>query len=169
MTATSLLRPGALEGRAVVAGGVYAAACEAAGAAIVGAGAERVDLLVVDAAPAFGDGGLAGVRAALDGAWSIVRAVAERHWLTERGGDDRGGGKLVLVAPRADAGEYAEAAAAALENLARTLAVEWARHGVRATAIVPGPRTADEELAALVAFLASAGGEYFSGCRFDPR
>ena len=133
MTATSLLRPAALEGRAL------------------------------------GAGGLDGLRAALDGAWSIVRAVAERHWLADRGDDDRDGGKLVLVAPRAGAGDYAEAAAAALENLARTLAVEWARHGVRATAIVPGPRTSDDELAQLVTFLASAGGEYFSGCRFDPR
>ena len=169
MTTTSLLRPGALEGLAVVAAGVYAVACEAAGAVIVDADAARVDLLVVDAAPAFGDGGLHGLRAALDGTWSVVHAVAEAHWLTERGGDDRNGGKLVLVAPRADAGEYAEAAAAALENLARTLAVEWARHGVRATAIVAGPRTVDDDLAALVAFLASAGGEYFSGCRFGPR
>lgn len=166
MTVTSLLRPGALDGRAVVAGGAYAAACEAVGATIVGAGAERVDVLVVDAGPAFGDGGPAGLRAALDGAWSEVLAVAERHWLPDGAG---AGGKLVLVAPRADAGEYAEAAGAALENLARTLAVEWARFGVRALAIAPGPRTTDDEPAALVAFLASAGGEYFSGCRFDLR
>lgn len=165
MTAMSLLRPGALEGRAVVAGGVYTAACTEAGATIVSAAdAARVDVLVVDAAPAFGDGDLAGLRAALDGAWSVVHAIANEHWLAEGGG-----GKLVLVAPRADAGEYAEAAAAALENLARTLAVEWARFGVRAVAIAPGPRTTDDELAALVAFLASAGGEYFSGCRFGPR
>ena len=75
----------------------------------------------------------------------------------------------MLVAPRAAAGEHAGAAAAGLENLARTLAIEWARFGVRATAIVPGPRTSDDELAALVAFLASAGGEYFSGCRFSLR
>ena len=166
MTAGSLLRPGALKGRAVMAGGAYAAACDAAGAAIVGADAARVDVLVVDAAPAFGDGGLDGLRAALDGAWGAVLAVAERHWLVD-GAD--AAGKLVLVAPRADAGQHAEAAAAALENLARTLAVEWARFGVRAVAIAPGPRTTDDELGALVAFLASAGGEYFSGCRFDPR
>ena len=165
MTATSLLRPGALEGRAVVAGGVYAAACAEAGATIVSAAdAARVDVLVVDAGPAFGDGGLDGLRAALDGAWSSVRAVAGARWLAA--GD---GGKVVFVAPRADAGEHAEAAAAALENLARTLAVEWARFGVRAVAVAPGPRTTDDEVAQLVAFLASAGGEYFSGCRFDLR
>ena len=130
MTAT-LLRPGALAGRVVLADGAYAAACAAAGATIAAAGAERIDVLVVDAARGFGDGGLDGLRAALDGAWSAVRAVATQSWLEERG--DGAGGKLVFVAPRADAGEHAAAAAAALENLARTLAVEWARFGVRAT------------------------------------
>jgi len=169
MTATSLLRPGALDGCVVVAGGAYAAACAKAGAAVVAAAdAGRVDTLVVDAAAAFGGGGLDGVRAALDGAWGEVLAVAQRHWLADGAGDGAGG-KLVLVAPRPDAGEHAAAAAAALENLARTLAVEWARFGVRAVAIAPGARTTDDELSALVAFLASAGGEYFSGCRFDLR
>lgn len=165
MTVTSLLRPGALDGRAVVAGGAYAAACVQAGATVVSAAdAGRVDMLVVDAAAAFAGGGRDGLRTALDGAWRDLRAVAERHWLV-----DGAAGKLVLVAPRADAGEHAVAAAEALENLARTLAVEWARFGVRAVAIAPGPRTTEDELTALVAFLASAGGEYFSGCRFDLR
>lgn len=165
MTVTSLLRPGALDGRAIVAGGAHAAACAHAGATIVSAAdAERVDMLVVDTAAGFAEGGLDRLRAALDGAWSDVLAVAERHWLV-----DGAGGRLVLVAPRADAGEHAVAAAAGLENLARTLAVEWARFGVRAVAIAPGPRTTDDELTALVAFLASAGGGYFSGCRFDLR
>ena len=165
MTAMSLLRPGALDGCAVMAGRAYAAACAEAGATIVtAADAGRVDTLVVDGAAAFGSGGLGGLRAALDGAWADVLAVAERRWLA-----DGAGGKLVLVAPRPDAGEHAGAAAAALENLARTLAVEWARFGVRVVAIAPGPRTTDDELTALVAFLASAAGEYFSGCRFDLR
>ncbi|MDP1846423.1 MAG: hypothetical protein Q8K79_01420 [Solirubrobacteraceae bacterium] len=169
MTAPSLLRPGALDGCAVVAGGAYAVACAEAGAAIVSpADAGPVDMLVVDGAVAFGSGGFEGLRAALDGAWGEVLAVAERHWLIDGGGAGAGG-KLVLVAPRADAGEHAVAAAAALENLARTLAVEWARFGVRAVVVAPGPRSTDDELTALVAFLASAGGEYFSGCRFDLR
>ncbi|MEA2223663.1 MAG: hypothetical protein QOH83_2039, partial [Solirubrobacteraceae bacterium] len=109
----------------------------------------------------------AGLRAALDGAWSGVHAVATEQWLREDGAG--AGGKLVLVAPRSDAGEHARAAAAGLGSLARTLAVEWARHGVRATVVVPGPRATGDELGALVAFLASAGGEYFSGCRFELR
>lgn len=165
MTAT-LIKPGALAGRSVVAGGPAAAACAAAGATIVGTEHDRIDTLVVDAGVAFGDGGLAGLRAALDGAWGTVLDVATGRWLDAGEG---GGGTLVLVAPRGAAGEHAGAAAAALESLARTLAVEWARFGVRATVVVPGRRTTDDELGALVAFLASAGGEYFSGCRFQLR
>jgi len=161
----TLLKPGVLDGRAVAADGAFAAACAAAGATIVAPGGGLIDTLVVDAGRLFGDGGLAGLRAALDGAWSAVHEVATEQWL----GDDGAAGKLVLVAPRGDAGEHARAAAAGLESLARTLAVEWARHGVRATVVVPGPQTTGDELGALVAFLASAGGEYFSGCRFDLR
>lgn len=160
-----LLKPGALDGRAVAAGGAVAAACAEAGATIVGPGAERIETLVVDAGALFCDGGLGGLRAALDGAWSAAHEVATTCWL----GEDGRPGKLVLLAPRPDAGDHARAVAAALENLARTLAVEWARFGVRATVIVPGPRTTDDDLGALVAFLASAAGEYYSGCRFTLR
>jgi NAD(P)-dependent dehydrogenase (short-subunit alcohol dehydrogenase family) len=170
----ALLKPGALEGCAVAAGGACAEACAGAGATIVAPGGGRIDTLVVDTGGLFGGGGLSGLRAALDGAWSAVLEVAAEYWLAVDahvgGGTGTGtGGKLVLVAPRGDAGEHAGAAAAGLESLARTLAVEWARHGVRATVVVAGPRTTDDELGALVAFLASAGGNYFSGCRFDLR
>jgi NAD(P)-dependent dehydrogenase (short-subunit alcohol dehydrogenase family) len=164
----TLLKPGLLEGRAVAADGACAHACAAAGATIVAPGGGRIDTLVVDAGRLFGDGGLAGLRAALDGAWSTVQAVATEQWLGEER-EAGAGGKLVLVAPRGDTGEHARAAAAGLESLARTLAVEWSRHGVRATVVVPGPRTTGDELGALVAFLASAGGGYFSGCRFELR
>jgi NAD(P)-dependent dehydrogenase (short-subunit alcohol dehydrogenase family) len=168
MTAATLLRPGALDGRGVVAGGAYAAACAAAGATIADRAAARVDVLVVDAAVAFGGGGLSGLRAALDGAWRDVLEVASGRWLAEGAGADAGG-LIVLVGPRAGTGEHAEAATAALENLARTLAVEWARFGVRAVAVARGPRTSDEEVAQLVAYLASAAGAYYSGCRFELR
>jgi NAD(P)-dependent dehydrogenase (short-subunit alcohol dehydrogenase family) len=163
----ALLRHGALAGRAVAAEAAIAATCAHHGATIVAPGAARVDTLVFDAATLFADGDREGLRAALDGAWKAVHAVATAQWCTPEAAG--AGGKIVLVGPRAAAGEYAGAAAAGLENLARTLAVEWARYGVRATAIVPGPRTSEDELAALVAFLASAGGEYFSGCRFSLR
>ena len=83
-------------------------------------------------------------------------------------GDDRrqAGGKLILVAPPpCDAG--AEAARAGVENLARTLSIEWARYGIRTAALLPGTATAADEVAELAAFLASHAGDYYSGCRFE--
>ncbi|HVE67771.1 MAG TPA: hypothetical protein VNB64_04245, partial [Solirubrobacteraceae bacterium] len=62
---------------------------------------------------------------------------------------------------------HAEAARAGLENLARTLSIEWARHNVRIVAVHPGTHTSAGEVAALTAFLASPAGEYYSGCRFS--
>jgi hypothetical protein len=73
----------------------------------------------------------------------------------------------LFLAPRPDAGEYADAARAAFENLARTLSIEWARFGVTAVAIWPGAATTDGELAALISFLLSDAGGYFTGCRFQ--
>jgi NAD(P)-dependent dehydrogenase (short-subunit alcohol dehydrogenase family) len=77
-----------------------------------------------------------------------------------------GGGRIVLLAPRpGDA--IAAGARAGLENLARTLSVEWARVQVRPVAILPGEVTSPAEVAELVAFLASPAGEYYSGCAFE--
>jgi NAD(P)-dependent dehydrogenase (short-subunit alcohol dehydrogenase family) len=111
-------------------------------------------VLVVDGAAQLGAGGDAALRGALDGTWSVVRAAF----------DPERAGKVVLVAPRPDAGPGAEALRAGLENLARTLSIEWSRHGVRTVALLPGPETTDAELGELVAFLASPAGEYYSGC-----
>jgi NAD(P)-dependent dehydrogenase (short-subunit alcohol dehydrogenase family) len=91
-----------------------------------------------------------------------VRALA-----TEALIDSSDPGRLVLVAPRPQAGPHAEAARAALENLARTLSVEWARHAITAVALWPGEATTDDELAELVCFLVSPAGAYFTGCRFE--
>jgi NAD(P)-dependent dehydrogenase (short-subunit alcohol dehydrogenase family) len=71
----------------------------------------------------------------------------------------------VLLAPRPGTAE-AEAARAGLENLARTLSVEWARFQVRPVAILPGDATSPAEVAELAAFLASPAGAYYSGCAF---
>ena len=80
--------------------------------------------------------------------------------------DAGAGGKLLLVAPPPrDAA--AEAARAGIENLARTLSVEWARYGIRTAALVPGEATDPDDVAELAAFLASRAGDYYSGCRFD--
>ena len=71
--------------------------------------------------------------------------------------------------PRPDAGEHAPAACAGLENLARTLSIEWARHGITTVTIAPGAETPAGEVAALTAYLASPAGAYFSGCLLDLR
>jgi NAD(P)-dependent dehydrogenase (short-subunit alcohol dehydrogenase family) len=74
---------------------------------------------------------------------------------------------IVLIAPRTGDGAHATAVRAALENIARTLSIEWARFAITTTAITPSPDTSDEEIATLVGFLVSAAGGYFSGCRFE--
>jgi NAD(P)-dependent dehydrogenase (short-subunit alcohol dehydrogenase family) len=147
---TEVLRPGVLAGvRVAGAGGAVAARARALGADLVADG--EIDVLVWDGT------GLGG-RAALDGAWDVIQpAVA---------GPLAAGGLIVLLAPPpGDA--HAEAARAGLENMARTLSIEWARLGIRPVAVLPGAATAAGEVAELVAFLASPAGAYFSGCRFD--
>jgi NAD(P)-dependent dehydrogenase (short-subunit alcohol dehydrogenase family) len=121
-----------------------------------------VHALVFDAATAFGEGAQMGLQAGLEEAWITSRAVAAGALIPAESG-----GKIVLLAPRCNAGSFAEAARAALENLGRTLSVEWARHGITTTVIAPGPATTDEQVTVLVAFLLSPAGDYFSGCRFE--
>ena len=94
----------------------------------------------------------------LDAAFIATRAVAGAWIAAERGG------KVVLIAPRDDAPQRA-----ALENLARTLSIEWSRYAITPTAILPGAATTDAEVAQLVAFLASPAGDYYSGCAFTLR
>ena len=73
------------------------------------------------------------------------------------------GGKVLLLAPRPGDAHRA-AARSGLENLARTLGIEWARFGIRTVTVLPGAATSEEEVAQLVAYLASPAGDYFSGC-----
>jgi NAD(P)-dependent dehydrogenase (short-subunit alcohol dehydrogenase family) len=122
-------------------------------------------------APAQGEppvhGGVAGrvaLRACMDGAWNVARASANRAFL-----EPERPGRILFIAPAPRAGQHADAAAAGLENLARTLSIEWARHRVTAVAIAPGDATGAIELAALAAYLASPAGAYFSGCVLDLR
>ncbi|MGO9320859.1 MAG: SDR family oxidoreductase [Solirubrobacteraceae bacterium] len=137
------------------------------------AGGGSIESLVVDSASVFARGGDSGgadgpggdareaLRVCLDSSWSVTRAVAGGAFLP-----DGRGGRIVYLAPPADGGEHADAARAGLENLARTLSIEWARHGVTTVAIAPGVATAGE-VAALTAYLASPAGAYFSGCLLD--
>jgi NAD(P)-dependent dehydrogenase (short-subunit alcohol dehydrogenase family) len=176
-----MLRAGLLEGTVVATAGgaeAIAAACAALGAATPALEADLLDeeavtaaaaqlgavgTLVCDAAPGFisAGGGVEGLTLGLEGAWNAARAVANAIW---RPGD---GGKLVLLGPRPRDGAHAGALGAALENTARTLSIEWARYAIRPTAVLPADATADDELATLVAYLASPAGDYFSGCAFD--
>jgi len=124
-----------------------------------------LDTLVIDAAGRFAAAppdGLAPLRAAADDAWVAARAAATAVMI-----DTTGGGKIVLLAPAPDAGPHAEATRAALENMARTLSIEWARYDIRVTAIHPHASTPLADVAALVAYLASPAGDYFSGCVFS--
>lgn len=126
--------------------------------------AERLPLhgLVFDSRAAFGTGGRSGLNGCLRLAWLATHALATGAMIP-----GEGPAKVTLIAPGADAGPHGQAARSGLENLARTLSVEWARFGVTSVAICPGAHTAEDDLAQLVGFLHCIAGEYFSGCRFD--
>ena len=155
---TRLLRAGVLDGvRLHVAGAGPLGEAVERRAMQLGATSETSDLdvLVVDAAALFAaTSGVDAVRAALDGAWGAIHPHAA-------------GAKLILLLAPPPGHAHAEAARAGLENVARTLSIEWARDEIRPVAIHPGAATAAEEVAELAAFLASAAGAYYSGCRFD--
>ena len=54
-----------------------------------------------------------------------------------------------------------------MENLARTLSIEWARHEIRTVTIHQA--TDPHQTAELTAFLASRAGAYYAGCAFTLR
>lgn len=133
-----------------------------------------LDLLVVDGAGLFARGREGGegagepagaARAALgstlDVAWEATHAVVNGALLPAGRG-----GRIVYLAPAPDAGIHADGARAGLENLSRTLSIEWARHGITLVTIAPGSESSNGEVAALLAYLASPAGAYFSGCLF---
>lgn len=138
-----ILRPGVLDGVRVVAAGAIADRLVSLGAELA---SEAPDVLV------FEGGGQ--VPAVLDDAWDAIRGALRDDQL------------IVLIGPPPGDAQ-AEAARSGLENMARTLSIEWARRAIRPVAIVPGKTTSPAEIAELVAFLASPAGAYYSGCRFD--
>jgi NAD(P)-dependent dehydrogenase (short-subunit alcohol dehydrogenase family) len=168
MDATELLRPGLLEGSTI------AVTAEAAGQALRDLGATTpvlapafpldddalasaaaelgaVNAIVCDGGAHYdaAGGGLEGLRAAADGCFAAARAVVNASFIPAARG------KIVLLAP-GDA-----ATAAALENTARTLGTEWARHGIVITCVHARARSD-----ALIAFLCSPAGDYYTGCAF---
>jgi citronellol/citronellal dehydrogenase len=127
------------------------------------------------------------IRLNVEGTWLMTHAVATKAMM---GG---AGGKIVNVTLSPHHGlpgmAHSSAARAAVENLTRVLSIEWARFGIRLTALAAGHfatetlRTkypapvvegvagtvplqrlgTEEEFAWLVAYLASPAGDYFSG------
>ena len=121
------------------------------------------------------------------GTWLMTHAAASKAFIPQRGG------KVVSVTLSPHQGMpgmvHSGAARAAVENMTRTLSVEWSRFGVRLCAIAAGQFATDvvrakyprqvvegldrtiplgrlgrpEEFAWLVAYLASPAGDFFSG------
>lgn len=129
-----------------------------------------LDVLVTDGGGLLAQGlaeqedSIAALRTCMDAVWNATRAVATAAFLPPGRG-----GRIISIAPAGDGGPPVEAARAALENMSRTLSVEWSRHGVTAVSVAPGARDAERDVAALVAFLASPAGDYYSGCQLDLR
>ena len=128
------------------------------------------------------------IRLNVEGTWLMSHAAATKAMIP--GGR---GGKIVNVTLSPHHGlpgmAHSSAARAAVENLTRVLSIEWARFGIRTTALAAGhfatetlrtkyPKPVvegvaqtvplgrlgtEEEFAWAVAFLASPGGDYFSG------
>jgi citronellol/citronellal dehydrogenase len=133
------------------------------------------------------DGGWRAVeRVTVDAVWSLTRTVATRAMIPG------GGGLVVFIgfSPLRGIPGFAHASAgrAAVANLASGLALEWSRHGIRSVCVAPGTIATEgldgydeaavagwarsvplgrlgrpEEVAAVIAFLASAGGAYVTG------
>jgi citronellol/citronellal dehydrogenase len=159
----------------------------------------RIDLLVNNAGGQYmtpaEDITPKGFRTVIDlnvlGTWLMTHAVATRAMMGGDGEPD--GGKILNVTLSPHHGlpgmAHSSAARAAVENLTRVLAIEWARFGIRLTALAAGHFATEtlmtkypkpvvegvagtvplgrlgtpEEMAWLVAYLASPAGDYFSG------
>ena len=160
---------------------------------------ERIDVLVNNAGGQFiapaedisPNGWRAVQRLNVDAVWYLTRAVATGSMIPA------GGGLIVFIGlspRRALPGmAHASAARAAVENLGRTLAIEWGRHRIRTVTVTPGVIRTEgldgygeeqvaewerevpigrlglpEEVGSLIAFLASAG-RRIRERRHDPR
>jgi citronellol/citronellal dehydrogenase len=126
------------------------------------------------------------VRLNLEGTWLMTHAVATKAMIPQLGG------KVVSVTLSPHHGlpgmAHSSAARAGVENLMRVLSIEWSRFNIRLTALAsghfetealekyPAPMRENlarvpplgrlgrvEEQAWLIAYLASPGGDYFSG------
>jgi citronellol/citronellal dehydrogenase len=155
----------------------------------------RIDTLVNNAGGQFLSPAEAitpkGFRTVIDlnvqGTWLMTHAAATKAFIPQ------GGGKVLSVTLSPHNGMpgmvHSGAARAAVENMMRTLAIEWARFGIKTCALAAGQFATEtlltkypqvvvdnlersipagragrpEELAWLVAYLASPAGDFFSG------
>lgn len=99
-------------------------------------------------------------RASLDAGLDLRFRLARQFAADRR--ELRQSGALVFVgAPEQSSGSDQAAAAGALANLTKTLAVEWARDGIRINTVLTG--ASGPALGNLVAYLASDYAAYVSG------
>jgi citronellol/citronellal dehydrogenase len=155
----------------------------------------RLDVLVNNAGGQFLSPAEAitpkGFRTVIDlnvqGTWLMTHAAATKAFIPQ------GGGKVLSVTLSPHNGMpgmvHSGAARAAVENMMKTLSIEWARFGIKLCAVAPGqfgtetfrtkyPKVVTdnversipagrvgepEEMAWLIAFLASPAGDFFSG------
>jgi NAD(P)-dependent dehydrogenase (short-subunit alcohol dehydrogenase family) len=124
----------------------------------------------------------------VQGTWQMTHAAATRAFIPQRSG------KVISVTLSPHHGmpgmAHSGAARAAVENMMRTLSIEWARFGITLCAVAAGqfdtevlrtkypPQVAQnvvrtvpvqrlgvpEEMAWLIAYLASPAGDFLSGC-----
>jgi citronellol/citronellal dehydrogenase len=124
----------------------------------------------------------------VQGTWLMTHAAATKAFIPQ------GGGKVISVTLSPHNGMpgmvHSGAARAAVENMMRTLSIEWARFNIKTCAVAAGqfdtevlrtkypPQVAEgvhrtvpvqrigkpEEMAWLVAYLASPAGDFYSGC-----
>ena len=156
----------------------------------------RIDLLVNNAGGQFLSPAEAispkGFRTVIElnvqGTWQMTHAAATKAFIPQQRG------KVVSITVSPHQGfpgmVHTGAARAAVENMMRTLSVEWARFGIRTVAVAVGQfdtetlRTkypkevvanvagtvplgrlgSEEEMAWLIAYLASPAGDFYSGC-----
>jgi len=127
------------------------------------------------------------MRLNVEGTWLMTHAVATKAMIPA------GGGKIVNITLSPHHGmpgmAHSGAARAAVENMTRTLSIEWARHGILCNAIAPGQIGTEtmltkypkqvvdmvagtiplgrlgraEEIAWMVAYLASPAGDFTTG------
>ncbi len=104
----------------------------------------RIDLLVNNAGGQFPSaaedlsprGFEAVIRNNLLGTWLMTHAVATQAFIPQKRG--RLVNVIALIARGFPGMAHTGAARAGVENLTKTLAVEWSQHGVRANAVAPG-------------------------------